>query len=98
MNNCQDPSFSTRLRVDYYFEKVQKLKLDVYDIDNKSVDLNDDDFLGGLECTLGQVGHSSIPPSHLGPFGHQNDLTTNPVSQQQADASCGNVFQELSFC
>ncbi|XP_062326853.1 copine-3-like isoform X1 [Osmerus eperlanus] len=55
VNNCQDPSFSTRLRVDYYFEKVQKLKLGVYDIDNKSVDLTDDDFLGGLECTLGQI-------------------------------------------
>ena len=72
MNNCQDPSFSTRLRVDYYFEKVQKLKLGVYDIDNKSVDLTDDDFLGGLECTLGQVGvtrsHSSVPPSQPGPF------------------------------
>jgi hypothetical protein len=34
---------------------VQKLKLGVYDIDNKSVDLKDDDFLGGFECTLGQV-------------------------------------------
>ncbi|CDQ67758.1 unnamed protein product [Oncorhynchus mykiss] len=27
----------------------------VSDIDNKSVDLNDDDFLGGVECTLGQI-------------------------------------------
>ncbi|KAJ8259575.1 hypothetical protein GJAV_G00171010 [Gymnothorax javanicus] len=55
INNCQDPEFSKRLSVDYYFEKVQKLKFGIYDIDNKSVDLGDDDFLGGFECSLGQV-------------------------------------------
>lgn len=55
VKNCQDPEFSKRLCIDYFFEKVQKLKLGVYDIDNKSVDLKDDDYLGGFECTLGQV-------------------------------------------
>ncbi|XP_062401983.1 copine-1 isoform X3 [Sardina pilchardus] len=55
VKNCQDPEFSKKLRLDYHFEKVQKLKLGVYDIDNKSVDLSDDDYLGGFECTLGQV-------------------------------------------
>ncbi|TSK16234.1 Copine-1 [Bagarius yarrelli] len=55
VKNCQDPEFSKRLRIDYFFERVQKIKLGVYDIDNKSVDLKDDDYLGGFECTLGQV-------------------------------------------
>ncbi|XP_066558258.1 copine-1 isoform X2 [Amia ocellicauda] len=55
IKNCQDPEFSKKIRVDYYFEKVQKLKFGIYDIDNKSTDLGDDDFLGGFECTLGQV-------------------------------------------
>uniref|UniRef100_A0A674BY28 Copine I n=1 Tax=Salmo trutta TaxID=8032 RepID=A0A674BY28_SALTR len=55
VENCQDPEFSKKLLLDYHFEKVQKLKLGVYDIDNKSVDLKDDDFLGGVECTLGQI-------------------------------------------
>ncbi|TRY91499.1 hypothetical protein DNTS_029474 [Danionella cerebrum] len=55
VKNCQNPEFSTKLHIDYYFEKVQKLKFGVYDIDNKSVDLGDDDYLGGLECTLGQI-------------------------------------------
>lgn len=57
VKNCQDPEFSKKLRLDYHFEKVQKLKLGVYDIDNKSVDLSDDDYLGGFECTLGQVSY-----------------------------------------
>ncbi|KAL2091337.1 hypothetical protein ACEWY4_013600 [Coilia grayii] len=55
VKNCQDPEFSKKLRLDYHFEKVQKLKLGIYDIDNKSVDLGDDDYLGGFECTLGQI-------------------------------------------
>lgn len=55
IKNCHDPEFSKKLLVDCYFEKVQKLKFGVYDIDNKSAELSDDDFLGGMECTLGQV-------------------------------------------
>ncbi|KAM4612521.1 copine-1-like isoform 3-T5 [Polymixia lowei] len=55
VKNCDSPSFSNRLRVDYHFETVQKLKLGIYDIDNTSTDLSDDDFLGGVELTLGQI-------------------------------------------
>ncbi|KAJ7331873.1 hypothetical protein JRQ81_014053 [Phrynocephalus forsythii] len=55
IKNCQNPNFSKKLLIDYYFEKVQKLKFGMYDIDNKSYDLNDDDYLGGAECTLGQI-------------------------------------------
>ncbi|XP_013871505.1 copine-1 [Austrofundulus limnaeus] len=55
VKNCSSPSFSQRLRLDYKFETVQNLKLGVYDIDNKSPDLKDDDYLGGVELTLGQI-------------------------------------------
>ncbi|XP_032830428.1 copine-1-like isoform X1 [Petromyzon marinus] len=55
INNCQSPSFSQRIPLDYYFEQVQKLRLTVYDLDNASVQLADDDFLGAAECSLGQV-------------------------------------------
>uniref|UniRef100_A0A3Q3KMD3 Copine-3 n=1 Tax=Mastacembelus armatus TaxID=205130 RepID=A0A3Q3KMD3_9TELE len=57
--NNQNPSFVERLRVDYHFETVQNLKLAVYDIDNSTSDLKDDDYLGGTELTLGQVHTSS---------------------------------------
>ena len=40
----------------YRFEEVQKLKFSVYDIDNVSPTLDDDAFLGSIECTLGEVG------------------------------------------
>ncbi|XP_077582001.1 copine-1 isoform X2 [Stigmatopora nigra] len=55
LTNTSSPSFSQRLHLDYHFEAVQNLKLAIYDIDNASRDLADDDYLGGAELTLGQI-------------------------------------------
>uniref|UniRef100_A0A3B5QEN1 Copine-3 n=1 Tax=Xiphophorus maculatus TaxID=8083 RepID=A0A3B5QEN1_XIPMA len=55
LDNTSSPSFSQRLRVDYHFEMVQNLKFGVYDIDNSTSNLADDDYLGGTELTLGQI-------------------------------------------
>ena len=38
---------------------VQKLKFTVYDVDNETTKLEDDDFLGSMECSLGQVSYFS---------------------------------------
>uniref|UniRef100_A0A668AZK9 Copine 3 n=1 Tax=Myripristis murdjan TaxID=586833 RepID=A0A668AZK9_9TELE len=53
--NCLNPKFAKKFVLEYYFEMVQKLKFSVYDIDNNTYDLGDDDFLGEMECTLGQI-------------------------------------------
>nr|XP_057915718.1 copine-3-like isoform X1 [Doryrhamphus excisus]XP_057915719.1 copine-3-like isoform X1 [Doryrhamphus excisus]XP_057915720.1 copine-3-like isoform X1 [Doryrhamphus excisus]XP_057915721.1 copine-3-like isoform X1 [Doryrhamphus excisus]XP_057915722.1 copine-3-like isoform X1 [Doryrhamphus excisus]XP_057915723.1 copine-3-like isoform X1 [Doryrhamphus excisus]XP_057915724.1 copine-3-like isoform X1 [Doryrhamphus excisus]XP_057915725.1 copine-3-like isoform X1 [Doryrhamphus excisus]XP_05791572 len=54
--NCLNPKFSKTFCIDYYFEMVQKLRFEVYDIDeNVTCSLQDADFLGELECTLGQI-------------------------------------------
>lgn len=58
IKNCLNPVFSKTFIIDYYFEVVQKLKFGIYDIDNKTIELSDDDFLGECECTLGQVSIS----------------------------------------
>ena len=55
INNSLDPKFSKTFEIDYFFEVVQKIRFSVYDIDNNTYDLEDDDFLGTLECTVGQV-------------------------------------------
>ncbi|TRZ12808.1 hypothetical protein HGM15179_014299 [Zosterops borbonicus] len=60
IKNCQDPEFCKKLVVDYDFEKVHKLKFSMYDIGNKSFDLNDDDYLGEIECTVGQISAELI--------------------------------------
>lgn len=50
------PVFAKVFSLDYYFEEVQKLRFEVYDIHGThSIGTRDDDFLGGVECTLGQV-------------------------------------------
>ena len=55
MKNCLDPKFSKPFTVSYYFEEVQKVRIAVYDLDNSTPSLGDDDFLGQIECTLGEV-------------------------------------------
>uniref|UniRef100_A0A8C6ZSW9 Copine-3 n=1 Tax=Nothoprocta perdicaria TaxID=30464 RepID=A0A8C6ZSW9_NOTPE len=55
IKNSLNPKFAKKFVIDYYFELVQKLKFGIYDIDNKTFDLSDDDFLGEFECTLGQI-------------------------------------------
>lgn len=60
VQNCLNPKFAKKFLIDYHFEIVQKLKFGIYDIDNKTVDLSDDDFLGELECTLGQVRKCAV--------------------------------------
>lgn len=67
VQNCLNPKFAKKFLLDYYFEVVQKVKFGVYDIDNATVDLSDDDFLGEFECTLGQV--RSLFVSHTSCFG-----------------------------
>lgn len=55
--SCLHPVFSKVFTLDYYFEEVQKLRFEVYDCPGPSgLGCQDDDFLGGMECTLGQVG------------------------------------------
>ena len=58
IKNCLSPQFVRTMDLDYYFEEVQQLSFAVYDIDNTSPKLSDDDFLGQMNCTLGQVGES----------------------------------------
>uniref|UniRef100_A0A8C0LV18 C2 domain-containing protein n=1 Tax=Canis lupus dingo TaxID=286419 RepID=A0A8C0LV18_CANLU len=60
VRNCSSPEFSQTLQLEYHFETVQKLLFGIYDIDNKTPELGDDDFLGGAECSLGQIVSSHI--------------------------------------
>jgi len=49
------------------FEQVQKVTVAVYDLDNSTPKLSDDDFLGQVETTLGQVSGSREKLVHLYP-------------------------------
>lgn len=60
-----NPVFAKIFTVDYYFEEVQKLRFEVYDSHGHAgVGTHDDDFLGGMECTVGQVSWQPPPQGH----------------------------------
>jgi len=50
-----NPNFSKSFTLDYNFEEVQHLKFVVYDIDNNTKTLDDDDFIGETKTTLAEI-------------------------------------------
>uniref|UniRef100_A0A8C6P4U0 Copine-4 n=1 Tax=Nothobranchius furzeri TaxID=105023 RepID=A0A8C6P4U0_NOTFU len=58
IRSSSSPVFSKIFLVDYYFEEVQRLRFELHDISSGNNGLRDADFLGAMECTLGQVGTS----------------------------------------
>jgi hypothetical protein len=56
--------YSKLFTVDFYFEEVQRLRFEVHDISSNHNGLKEADFLGGMECTLGQVDRRCLlsPP------------------------------------
>jgi len=55
MKETLNPVFCTRLQLDYLFEEVQELKFKIYDSDNSTDTMDDDDYLGEAALTLGQI-------------------------------------------
>lgn len=58
IRSSSSPVFSKIFLVDYYFEEVQRLRFELHDISSGNNGLRDADFLGAMECTLGQVSES----------------------------------------
>ncbi|XP_045845458.1 copine-7 isoform X4 [Meles meles] len=91
------PVFSKVFTLDYYFEEVQKLRFEVYDTPGPcSLGCQDDDFLGGMECTLGQiVAQKKMTRALLLRFGRNAGKSTITVIAE--DISGNNGYVELSF-
>lgn len=53
--NTPNPTFTKAFHVDYFFEEVQRLRVEVFDRDSTSEKLSDHDFLGCVELTMGQL-------------------------------------------
>ena len=69
--------------MEYRFEELQPLKFAVYDVDNESLTLEDDDFLGQVEVSLGNivsVGSTTLKLQHKSATGEgKGDLGTITV-------------------
>ncbi|KAJ8340103.1 hypothetical protein SKAU_G00347360 [Synaphobranchus kaupii] len=92
------PVFAKVFTLDYYFEEVQKLRFEVYDIHGAhSIGTRDDDFLGGVECTLGQiVAHKKMVKPLFLKYGKYAGKSTITVHAEEISGNNGYV--ELSFC
>uniref|UniRef100_A0AAV1UFT7 C2 domain-containing protein n=1 Tax=Peronospora matthiolae TaxID=2874970 RepID=A0AAV1UFT7_9STRA len=55
IRNTPDPVFVQSLQLDFFFEEVQRLRIEVFDRDSASERLSDHDFLGCVEITMGQL-------------------------------------------
>nr|XP_039250051.1 copine-8-like [Styela clava] len=55
IQNTLNPQFTRKFSIDHYFDEIQNLRFEVYDIDKKSHDLKDHDFLGWAECKLAAI-------------------------------------------
>lgn len=91
------PVFGKVFLLDYYFEEVQKLRFEVYDIHGThSIGTRDDDFLGGVECTLGQiVAQKKMVKPLLLKYGKYAGKSTITVHAEEISGNNGYV--ELSF-
>jgi len=53
--DCLSPRWGRKFVMDYRFEERQLLKFSIYDIDSSTSNLDAHDFLGDVECSLGEI-------------------------------------------
>lgn len=53
--NSANPTFTKAFHIDYFFEEVQRLRIEAFDRDSSSEKLSQHDFLGCVELTMGQL-------------------------------------------
>ncbi|XP_076333196.1 copine-3-like [Tachypleus tridentatus] len=97
VKNSLNPDFGKAIQIDYFFEEVQNLRFEVYDIDNSTPTLSDDDFLGAMDCTLGQVVAGSPFTRPLNSrSGHHLGKSTITVVAEEVDTNNKDILI-LSF-
>ncbi|KAM6927916.1 LOW QUALITY PROTEIN: copine-9-like [Xenentodon cancila] len=56
IDNTLNPDFVRKFVLDFFFEEKQNLRFDVYNVDTRSSNLSkQQDFLGQIFCTLGEI-------------------------------------------
>ena len=94
VKNTLNPKFTRKLQISYYFEEQQNLKFEMYDIDCKSNELNDHDYIGCAICTLGQIV--------IGGGGRSGGVgIILPLSNPKYGGDCGEISitaEEMLVC
>ncbi|CAD5115458.1 DgyrCDS4430 [Dimorphilus gyrociliatus] len=86
-----NPSFVTSFEIDYYFEKIQRLRFAVYDSDSSKRDLEYHDFLGDMECNLSEIVSQTVLTRPLGPVKNKTNTGIITVRCEEVIA-CKEAF------
>ncbi|VDI75783.1 Hypothetical predicted protein [Mytilus galloprovincialis] len=97
IQNCHDPKFANGFVVEYFFEEVQKIKFEVYDLDNATPKLTDDDFLGMLECNLAQVISKNPFHSPLKKKNGKDNMANSTITVRSEEVKEGGLMAYMSF-
>ncbi|XP_073233575.1 copine-3-like [Porites lutea] len=97
LDNTLNPRFSKAVLVDYFFEELQKLKFFMYDIDSPTGNLKTADFLGELECTLGQLVSSGTYTKPLVLKGTSNSAHAGAITVVAEEVAGGSDEVYLQF-
>ncbi|KAK3541433.1 hypothetical protein QTP86_025549, partial [Hemibagrus guttatus] len=90
-----NPTFSKVFTLDYYFEEVQRLRYELYDISNSHNDTKEADCLGAMECTLGQIVSQRKLSKAL--LKHCNTVGKSTIMVTAEELTGNNDYVELSF-
>ncbi|XP_061178881.1 copine-8-like [Saccostrea echinata] len=55
IDNQLNPNFAKKFTLTYLFEELQSIKFEIYDVDSPSHNLKNHDFIGRMECSLGEI-------------------------------------------
>ncbi|KAG8516230.1 Copine-4 [Galemys pyrenaicus] len=95
IRTCINPVYSKLFTVDFYFEEVQRLRFEVHDISSNHNGLKEADFLGSMECTLGQiVSQRKLSKSLLK---HGNTAGKSSITVIAEELSGNDDYVELAF-
>uniref|UniRef100_A0A3Q3XCW2 C2 domain-containing protein n=1 Tax=Mola mola TaxID=94237 RepID=A0A3Q3XCW2_MOLML len=95
IRSSSGPVFSKIFLVDYYFEEVQRLRFELHDISSGNNGLRDADFLGAMECTLGQIVSQRKLTKALLKQG--NTVGKSSITVTAEELSGNDDYVELSF-
>ncbi|KAG5842395.1 copine-4 isoform X1 [Anguilla rostrata] len=90
-----NPVFSKVFTVDFYFEEVQRLRYELHDISSNHNGLKEADFLGAMECTLGQIVSQRKLSKALLKQG--NTAGKSSITVTAEELSGNDDYVELSF-
>ncbi|KAK7139159.1 hypothetical protein R3I93_016326 [Phoxinus phoxinus] len=89
------PVFSKVFTVDYYFEEVQRLRFELHDISSNHNGLKEADFLGAMECTLGQIVSQRKLSKALVKQGNTSGKSSITVTAEELSGN--DDYVELAF-